>query len=817
MEPLNIGTVLPLQLEAEMRSSYMDYAMSVIVSRALPDARDGLKPVHRRILYAMNEQGMTPGARYQKCAAIVGEVLKHYHPHGDASVYDTLVRMAQDFSLRYPLVDGQGNFGSIDGDSAAAYRYTEARLAPIAAELLVDLEKNTVDFGDNYAATRLEPLVLPARLPNLMINGSSGIAVGMTTNIPPHNLAEVCDGEIYLIDNPEATTEDLMKFVKGPDFPTGGIIIGREGIQSAYGTGHGRLIVRARHTFEEAKNGRERIIITEIPYMVNKATLVSRIAELVGERKLEGIADLNEESDRHGMRIVIELKKDARALTVLNNLYKHTALQTTFGVISLALVDNRPVVLNLKALLQHHIDHRRQVITRRTRYDLEKARDRAHLLEGFKIALDNLDAVIKTIRESQDEKQAQERMQERFKLSERQTKAIIDMRLGRLTRLERNKVEEEYAEVIKRISYLEDLLQHEAKILMLIKEDLAELKKKYGDARRTQLDFQGSVELNEEDLVPKEDVVVTLTHRGYVKRVPATTYRPQRRGGKGVLGAARVEADFVEHLAISSTHSDMLFFTNHGSVFRLRVHEIPDVNRQAKGLPIANLIDIDPKDKITAVVGITDWAEDRYLVMVTRQGTIKKTPARLYSQVRRNGLIAIDLDEGDELNWVKLSSGSDELIIATTDGKAVRFNEKQARPMGRDTHGVRAITLRKDALVAGFDIVRKDAYLLVVSARGFGKLTPVTEYPSHSRGGQGVFTMAVTERTGALVGMRMVVDPKEEQLIVISEGGQVIRMPIENIRIAGRQTQGVIIMRLEEGDTVATIAGVGATDEGDES
>ena len=817
MEPLNIGTVLPLKLEAEMRSSYMDYAMSVIVSRALPDVRDGLKPVHRRILYAMNDQGMTPGARYQKCAAIVGEVLKHYHPHGDASVYDTLVRMAQDFSLRYPLVDGQGNFGSIDGDSAAAYRYTEARLAPMAAELLVDLEKDTVNFGDNYAATKQEPLVLPARVPNLLINGSSGIAVGMTTNIPPHNLAEVCDGETYLIDHPDATTEDLMKLVRGPDFPTGGIIIGREGIASAYGTGHGRLIVRARHTFEEAKNGRERIIITEIPYMVNKATLVARIAELVGERKLEGIADLNEESDRHGMRIVIELKKDARALTVLNNLYKHTALQTTFGVISLALVDGRPVVLNLKALLQHHIDHRRQVITRRSRHDLEKARDRAHLLEGLKIALDNLDAVIKTIRESQDEKQAQERMQERFKLSERQSKAIIDMRLGRLTRLERNKVEEEYAEVIKRIAYFEDLLQHEAKILMLIKEDLAELKKKYGDPRRTQLDFQGSVELNEEDLVPKEDVVVTLTHRGYVKRVPATTYRPQRRGGKGVLGAARVESDFVEHLAISSTHSDMLFFTNHGSVFRLRVHEIPDVNRQAKGLPIANLIDIDPKDKITAVVGITDWAEDRYLVMVTRQGTIKKTPARLYSQVRRNGLIAIDLDDGDELNWVKLSSGSDELIIATTDGKAVRFNEKQARPMGRDTHGVRAITLRKNALVAGFDIVRKDAYLLVVSARGYGKLTPLTEYPSHSRGGQGVFTMAVTERTGALVGMRVVIDPKEEQLIVISEGGQVIRMPIENIRIAGRQTQGVIIMRLDEGDTVATIAGVGSGEEAEES
>src|SRR5437868_5072821 len=473
MEPLNIGTVLPLQLESEMRSSYMDYAMSVIVSRALPDARDGLKPVHRRILYAMQEQGMTPGARYQKCAAIIGEVLKHYHPHGDTSVYDSLVRLAQDFSLRYPLVDGQGNFGSIDGDSAAAYRYTEARLAPIAAELLVDLEKDTVDFGDNYSATRQEPLVLPARLPNLMINGSSGIAVGMTTNIPPHNLGEVCDAEIYLIDQPDATTEDLMKLVRGPDFPTGGIIIGREGIAAAYGTGHGRLIVRARHTFEEAKNGRERIIITEIPYMVNKATLVSRIA------------DLNDESDRHGMRIVIELKKDARALTVLNNLYKHTALQTTFGVISLALVEGRPVVLNLKALLQHHIDHRREVLTRRTRYELERARDRAHLLEGLKIALDNLDAVIKTIRESQDEKTAQERLQERFKLSERQSKAIVDMRLGRLTRLERNKVMEEYEEVIKRIAYLEDLLQHEAKIMMLIKDDLAELKKKYGDARRT--------------------------------------------------------------------------------------------------------------------------------------------------------------------------------------------------------------------------------------------------------------------------------------------------------------------------------------------
>src|ERR671937_119439 len=813
MDPLNIGTVLPLQLENEMRSSYMDYAMSVIVSRALPDARDGLKPVHRRILFAMQEQGMTPGARYQKCAAIVGEVIKNYHPHGEAAVYDTLVRLAQDFSLRYPLVDGQGNFGSIDGDSAAAYRYTEARLAGIAAEMLVDLEKDTVDFVDNYSATKTEPVVLPSRLPNLMVNGSSGIAVGMTTNIPPHNLGEVCDGETYLIDHPDATTEDLMKLVRGPDFPTGGIIIGSDGIAAAYGTGHGRLIVRARHTFEEAKNGRERIIVTEIPYMVNKASLVARIADLVAERKLEGIADLTDESDRQGMRIVIELKKDARPLTVLNNLYKHTALQTTFGVISLALVDGRPVVLNLKALLQHHIDHRRQVITRRTRYELDRARERAHILEGLKIAIDNLDAVIKTIRESQDEAQAQSRLQERFKLSERQAKAIVDMRLGRPTRLESRKIQDEYEEVIKRIAYLEDLLQHEAKILMLIKEDLAEVKKKYGDPRRTQIDLQGSVELNEEDLVPREDVVVTLTHRGYCKRVPATTYRPQRRGGKGVLGAARVDSDFVEHLVIANTHSDMLFFTNHGSVFRLRVHEIPDVNRQAKGLPIANLIDIDPKDKITAVVGITDWAEDRYLVMVTRQGTIKKTPARLYSQGRRNGLIAINLAEGDELDWVKLSTGSDELIITTTDGKAIRFSEREVRPMGRDTQGVRGITLRKGALVAGFDIVRKDAFLLVVSARGYGKLTPLEEYPSHGRGGQGVYTLQVTDKTGPLVGTRVVLKPEEEQLIVISTGGQVIRTPVENIRVAGRQTQGVIIMRLEENDSVATIAGVGSGEE----
>ncbi len=808
MDSLNAGKVLPVYIENEMRQSYMDYAMSVIVARALPDVRDGLKPVHRRILYAMQQMGLGAGARYRKSAGICGEVMKNFHPHGEGAIYDTLVRMAQDFSLRYPLVDGQGNFGSVDGDPAAAMRYTEARMTAIAEELLADIDKNTVDFVDNYDANMQEPTILPGKVPNLMINGSSGIAVGMTTNIPPHNLNEVVDGLVYLIDHPDATTDDLTRHIKGPDFPTGGIIFGKEGIASTYGTGHGRIVVRARVEFELSKNGRERIIVKEIPYQVNKASLVARIAELVGERKIEGIADLNDESDREGMRIVIELKRDARPHTVLANLYKHTALQMTFGAIMLALVEGRPQILPLKSMLQHYIDHRRQVVRRRTQFELDKARDRAHILEGLKIALDQLDEVIKTIRAARDAAVAEAELIRKFQLTERQAKAILDLRLQRLTQLERGKIQEEYAEVIKRIAYLEDILAHEAKVLYLIKEELFELKKKYGDERRTEVRSDGTGELNEEDLIPKEDVVVTLTHKGYSKRVPTTAYRPQRRGGKGVTGMGTREADYVEHLSITNTHSEMLFFTQRGRVFRLRVHEIPDVSRQAKGLPIINLIEVDPDEKITAALTLPAFTEDQYLLMVTRQGLIKKTPARAYEQVRRNGLIAIALTEGDALDWVQVSSGSDEVLIASSDGKAVRFSEKEVRPMGRDTQGVRGIRLRPKAHVAGMDIARKDSSVLVVSERGYGKLTSIDEYPTHRRGGQGVYTLNVTQKVGRLVGIRVVQD-LEEELMVISTQGIVIRTRLADIRVSGRQTQGVIIMRLEEGDTVASIAGVG--------
>jgi len=808
VDSLNAGKILPVYIESEMRQSYMDYAMSVIVARALPDVRDGLKPVHRRILYAMHQMGLSAGARYRKSAGICGEVMKNFHPHGEGAIYDTLVRMAQDFSLRYPLVDGQGNFGSMDGDPAAAMRYTEARMTAIAEELLADIDKNTVDFTDNYDANMQEPTILPGKVPNLMINGSSGIAVGMTTNIPPHNLTEVVDGLVYLIDHPDATTDDLTPYIKGPDFPTGGIIFGKDGIASTYGTGHGRIVVRARVEFELSKNGRERIIVREIPYQVNKASLVARIAELVGERKIDGIADLNDESDREGTRIVIELKKDARPHTVLANLYKHTAMQMTFGAIMLALVDGRPQILPLKSMLQHYIDHRRQVVRRRTQFELDKARDRAHILEGLKICLDHLDEVIKTIRAAKDAAVAEAELIRKFQLTERQAKAILDLRLQRLTQLERTKIQEEYAEIIKRIAYLEDILAHEARVLYLIKEELGELKKKYGDERRTEIRSDGTGELNEEDLIPKEDVVVTLTHKGYCKRVPTTAYRPQRRGGKGVTGMGTREADYVEHLCITTTHSEMLFFTQRGRVFRLRVHEIPDVSRQAKGLPIINLIEVDPDERITAALTLPAFTEDKYLLMVTRQGQIKKTPARAYEQVRRNGLIAIALAEEDALDWVQVSSGSDEVLIASSDGKAVRFSEKEVRPMGRDTQGVRGIKLRPRAQVAGMDIARQDSYVLVVSERGFGKLTPIDEYPTHRRGGQGVYTLNVTEKVGRLVGIRVVQD-LEEELLVISTQGIVIRTRLADVRVSGRQTQGVIIMRLEEGDTVASIARVG--------
>jgi DNA gyrase subunit A len=804
------GQIRGIDLEQEMRSSYMDYAMSVIISRALPDVRDGLKPVQRRILYAMLDQGMTAGARYKKSAAIVGEVLKSYHPHGDASVYDTMVRMAQDWVLRYPLIDGQGNFGSVDGDPPAAYRYTEARMSPIAMTLVDDIDKNTVDFQDNFSAETQEPTVLPTILPNLLVNGASGIAVGMATNIPPHNLGEVCDGLARLIDDPETTTEELTRIIKGPDFPTGGIIYARD-LPTVYGTGHGRIVMRAQVDFEEASDGKEQIIVRELPYQVNKARLLTTIADLVKDHKLEGIDGLNDESDRNdNTRIVIKLKSSARPHTVLNNLFKHTQLQLTFGAIMLALVDGRPQVLGLKAMLQHFIDFRRVVVTRRTEYLLAKARERAHILEGLMIALEHLDEVIVIIRAASDEKTAQAQLEQRFGLSDRQSKAIVDLRLGRLTRLEAGKIREEYGELIREIARLEDILADVRKVDALIKEELAAIRKKYADPRRTVIN-QGDLEFNEEDLIPREQVFVTLTNRQYIKRIPLDQYRMQHRGGKGVVGARRsTDEDYIAHSTTANTHTDMLFFTNRGRVYRLRTHEIPDVKRQAKGIPVINLIDLDQGEKVTALIDMEEFSDSQYLVMVTKLGQIKKTPAAAYSAVRKNGLIAINLQGDDELNWVRRSSGGDELLIVTRRGKGSRFTEKEVRPMGRDTMGVGAMRLRPGDEVAGFDIVQPDSHVLVVTQNGFGKLTPMSDYPVKSRNIQGVYTVDQTAipKIGEIVGMRVVEDLSEE-LMVISTSGQVIRIPLDQVRVSGRQTRGVIIMRMDDDDRVASIAGVG--------
>jgi len=820
-----IGTVLDRSLQEEMQTSYMEYAMSVIISRALPDVRDGLKPVQRRILYAMHRAGATSASRHRKCAAFVGDVLKLYHPHGDTAVYDALVRMAQPFSLRYPLIDGQGNFGSVDGDPPAAMRYTEARLSAITSELLADIDKQTVDMVPNYDGTEEEPAVLPARLPNLLVNGATGIAVGMTTNIPPHNLREITAGVKHLVDNPEATGEDLLSFVKGPDFPTGGLIMGTAGIKAAYSTGHGRIIVRARHTFEQAPNGRERIIIDELPYAVNKATLVANIAELVSDRRLEGIADLRDESDRQGMRIVIELKREAQVFTVLNNLYKHTTLQQTFGVIMLAIVDGRPVVLSLKQALQLFVDHRRNVILRRTRFDLDRAQERAHILEGLKICLDHLDEVIKTIRAAADTDTAANQLQARFGLSERQAKAVLALTLGRLTKLERSKIDEEYEEVIRTIAYLESVLASDQKVRMLIKEEMDDLTKKYGDDRRTEVTEQEATELSAEDLVHKEDVVVTLTHRGYVKRQPLRVFRAQKRGGVGLKGARPTasseapsgtrEEDYAAQLLITHTHASMLFFTQNGRVFQLRVHEVPERERQAKGLPVNNLIDIDPNERVTAVfVRPESETEARYMLMVTKSGYIKKTSLKEYANVRRNGLIAINLQEGDELNWVTPTSGADEVLIGTTMGKAIRFSETEVRAMGRDTQGVIGIKLGKGDTVAGMGTAASGGDLLVITDRGYGKRTPISEYPMHHRAGQGVFTLKVTDRVGKLAALRVVGDP-EEEVLLISASGMVLRTPVGAISQIGRQTQGVIVIRLAPDDQVVGIAPVAGLEEGE--
>jgi DNA gyrase subunit A len=819
----SIGTVLGKSLLEEMQTSYMDYAMSVIISRALPEARDGLKPVQRRILYAMQQVGATPGSRYRKCAAFVGEVLKDYHPHGDVAVYDALVRMAQPFSLRYPLVDGQGNFGSVDGDPPAAMRYTEARMAPIAAEMVADIDKDTVDFVDNYTAEKQEPVVLPARIPNLLINGASGIAVGMTTNIPPHNLREVTDAVVHLLENPEATSEDLMRFVKGPDFPTGGIIMGRAGIKQAYATGHGKIIVRGRHTLEEAPNGRERIVVDELPYAVNKANLVAKIAELVAERKLEGIADLRDESDRQGMRIVIELKREARPYTVLNNLYKHTQLQQTFGVIMLAIVDQRPQVLGLKSMVQIFIDHRRDVILRRTRFDLERARERAHVLEGLRICLDHLDEVIATIRAAENAEAAGEELQRRFGLTDRQARAILALTLSRLTRLERQKIDEEYREVLRTIAELESILASDEKVRALITAEMREIAKKYGDDRRTEISDQDATELTAEDLIPREEVVVTLTHRGYIKRQPSRTFRAQQRGGMGRRGARPTagteapsgtrEEDYTEHLLSTHTHASMLFFTQSGRVFQLRVHEIPERDRAAKGQPVNNLIEIAPNERVTAVFVRPEADDDaRYMLMVTRRGYIKKTPMSEYANVRRNGLIAMNLQEGDELLWVAPTGGNDEVLIASQQGKAIRFHEREVRPMGRDTMGVIGMRLTSGDLVAGMAVIAPGGDLLVVSERGYGKRTPLTEYPTHHRGGQGVFTFKVTPKVGKVAALRVVADPDrnpDEEILLITASGMVLRTDVQSISRYGRQTQGVIVMRVAPDDQVVALAPVG--------
>jgi DNA gyrase subunit A len=820
-----LGTVLTRNLQEEMQTSYMEYAMSVIISRALPDVRDGLKPVQRRILYAMHRAGATSASRTKKSAAFVGDVLKLYHPHSDTAVYDALVRMAQPFSLRYPLIEGQGNFGSVDGDPPAAMRYTEAKLSAITGELMADIEKQTVDMGPNYDNSEEEPSVLPARVPNLLINGASGIAVGMTTNIPPHNLREVAAGVKHLVDNPDATSEDLLGFIKGPDFPTGGTIMGATGIKAAYSTGHGRIVVRARHSLEQAANGRERIIVYELPYAVNKAALVAKIAELVSERKLEGIADLRDESDRNGMRIVIELKREAQVFSVLNNLYKHTTLQTTFGVIMLAIVEGRPVVLSLKQALQLFIDHRRNVVIRRTRFDLDKAQERAHILEGLKICLDHLDEVIKTIRGAADQDIAATQLQTKFGLSERQAKAVLALTLGRLTRLERGKIDEEYEQVIKTIAYLESILASDQKVRLLIKEEMDDMVKKYGDDRRTEITDQEATELSAEDLVPKEEVVVTLTHRGYVKRQPLRVFRAQKRGGVGLKGARPTagsdapsgtrEEDYAVHILTTHTHASMLFFTSSGRVFQLRVHEVPERERQAKGVPVNNLIDIGPNERISAVFVRPESETDaHYMLMVTKNGYIKKTALAEYANVRRNGLIAINLQEGDELNWVTPTTGSDEVLIATALGKAIRFSEKEVRAMGRDTQGVIGMKLGKGDSVVGMATAAEGGDLLVVTERGYGKRTPVSEYPMHHRAGQGVYTLKVTDRVGKLAAMRVVSDP-EEEVLIISASGMVLRTPVGAISRIGRQTQGVIVMRVAPDDQVVAIAPVAAIEEAD--
>ncbi|MBC7252841.1 MAG: DNA gyrase subunit A [Actinobacteria bacterium] len=797
------GKVKTVEIEEEMRRSYIDYAMSVIVGRALPDVRDGLKPVHRRILYGMFEQNLTPNRPYRKSARVVGDVMGKYHPHGDAAIYDTLVRMAQDFSSRYELVDGHGNFGSVDGDGPAAMRYTEARLSPISMELLRDIDKDTVDFVPNYDGSLQEPTVLPSRFPNLLANGSSGIAVGMSTNIPPHNLGEVIDATVALIRDPGLDSQELMKYVKGPDFPTGGVVMGLEGLREAYETGRGVIKVRGKAHIEQTKSGRNRIVITEIPFQVNKARLTERIAELVRSKKLAGIVDLRDESDRAGMRLVVELRKEAAPQVVLNQLYKHTQLQESFGIIMLALVDGVPRILSLRDALAAYVDHQMEVITRRTRFELNRAEKRAHILEGLLVALANLDAVIDLIKKSRTVQDARDGLMRRFKLSEEQAQAILDMRLQRLTGLEREKVREEHKELKKEIARLRDILADEGKVRDLIVEELEEIKKKYADPRRTEIipDYE---DLEIEDLIAEEEVVVTITHSGYVKRLPIATYRTQRRGGKGVTGMNLKEGDFVEHLFVASTHHFIHFFSNRGKSYRLKVYELPEGSRTSRGQALVNLLPLGPGEKICSVIATRGYPEESFLVMATKKGMIKKTPFRQYDSPRRDGLIAIDLQEGDEVIDTRLTDGKSELILVTREGQAIRFTETDCRPMGRDTRGVRGINLSPGDEVIAMGIASEDADLFVITEQGYGKRTAISKYPRHHRGGKGVRTIAAGGTKGKIAGARVVKDNQE--LMAISVEGVVIRVPVEDISRMGRATQGVRVMNLREEDRVASIA-----------
>ena len=806
----DLDRIRPIDLEQEMKKSFISYAMAVIITRALPDVRDGLKPVHRRILYAMHELGVTPDKPFRKCARIVGDVLGKYHPHGDSSVYGALVRLAQDFATRYPLVEGQGNFGSVDGDGAAAMRYTEARMSKINMEMLADIDKETVDFSPNFDETLMQPNVLPSRFPNLLVNGSSGIAVGMATNIPPHNLGEVIDGVVKLIDKPDVTNQELMECIKGPDFPTGGIILGRKGIYDTYCTGRGRIIVRAKTDIEPMQGNRQRIVVTEIPYMVNKSALVAKIAELVHDKRLEGISDIRDESDREGMRIVIELKRDVNAAVVLNYLYKHTQMQDAFGANMLALVDGEPKVLSLHQMLYHYLEHQKDVIIRRTRYDLDKAEARAHILEGLLIALDNIDEIVRIIRGSANTSEAKTQLMERFGLTDKQAQAILDMRLARLTGLERERLQEEYAELEKTIAYLRAVLADEKMVLGIVREEILAIKEKYADERRTQISVMDG-EIDPEDLIQEDSVVVTLTHFGYVKRIPRATYRSQNRGGKGVMGMTTREEDYAEKLLVTSTHDDIMFFTNKGRVYSLKGYEIPEAGRMARGTAIVNLLQLDGGEKVTAMVPLPRERENCFLVMATRYGTIKKTGLDEFANLRKTGLIAVVLRDDDELIGVELTDSSSELMLATRMGQAIRFAESDIRAMGRNSMGVRSMDLAEGDEVISVAKVEPGKQVLAITQKGYGKRTELSEFRLQSRGGKGIMAMRLTERTGMLAAQLLV--DEDEDIMLITDDGTIIRLPVSSISIIGRVSQGVRVMRVDDDNR---IVGVTATERDEE-